>query len=84
MPDVYVRTLSNKFKANFYRQIRNLAIDVQLAKLSGIMGIHWQVAQATSIDNVNIIMTDKSNSTQIGICRCHHNTTSECLSHNIH
>ncbi|KAM0511976.1 hypothetical protein ACHAPE_009332 [Trichoderma viride] len=34
------------------------------AELDQIAGIHWQVAQATSINNINIIMTDKGTSTQ--------------------
>lgn len=55
-------------QSNFYRQIRNFDIDMTLATMEGINGIHWQVAQATSISNVAFYMSDKSSSTQIGIC----------------
>ncbi|KAL2017482.1 hypothetical protein VTK56DRAFT_2078 [Thermocarpiscus australiensis] len=54
-------------QSNFYRQIRNFNIDLRHATLDQIAGIHWQVAQATSIANVYIFMTDKSTSTQVGI-----------------
>lgn len=37
--------------------------------MQNIKGIHWQVGQATSIENVGIYMTDKSSSTQVGICK---------------
>ncbi|KAF2749511.1 glycoside hydrolase family 55 protein [Sporormia fimetaria CBS 119925] len=35
---------------NFYRQIRNFVIDISAAKVAA--GIHWQVSQATSLQNV--------------------------------
>lgn len=35
---------------NFYRQIRNFVIDISAAKVAS--GIHWQVAQATSLQNI--------------------------------
>jgi hypothetical protein len=35
---------------NFYRQIRNFVIDISAAKVAA--GIHWQVAQATSLQNI--------------------------------
>jgi hypothetical protein len=36
--------------------------------LYNVAGIHWQVAQATSIQNVKIFMSDPSTSSQVGIC----------------
>ncbi|KAL6705632.1 hypothetical protein ACN47E_006579 [Coniothyrium glycines] len=35
---------------NFYRQIRNFVIDISAAKVAA--GIHWQVSQATSLQNI--------------------------------
>ena len=37
---------------NFYRQIRNFVIDMTLMPISQGAGIHWQVAQATSLQNI--------------------------------
>ncbi|PHH68139.1 hypothetical protein CDD80_222 [Ophiocordyceps camponoti-rufipedis] len=41
---------------NFFRQVRNFKIDLtSLPKTTGT-GIHWQVAQATSLQNIDFIM----------------------------
>lgn len=37
---------------NFFRQIRNFNIDLTAMPLSAGAGIHWQVAQATSLQNI--------------------------------
>lgn len=37
---------------NFYRQVRNFIIDITQAGLGYAHGIHWQVAQATSLQNI--------------------------------
>ncbi|KAK1756301.1 pectate lyase superfamily protein-domain-containing protein [Echria macrotheca] len=37
---------------NFFRQIRNLVIDLTAMPFSAGAGIHWQVAQATSLQNI--------------------------------
>jgi len=43
---------------NFFRQIRNFKIDLTLnAANKGVTGIHWQVAQATSLFHINFIMS---------------------------
>ena len=52
---------------NFFRQIRNLIIDMSHCKTANMWGVHYQVAQATSIENVIIVMDGPSGSTQIGI-----------------
>ncbi|KAK6525211.1 hypothetical protein TWF694_005357 [Orbilia ellipsospora] len=59
---------------NFLRQIRNFNIDVRAVPnvMPGLedvtpAGIHWQVAQATSIQNVRIIMSTDPNTNQAGI-----------------
>lgn len=45
---------------NFYRQIRNFIIDLtQMPETQGA-GIHWQVAQATSLQNIVFNMVPKS------------------------
>lgn len=53
---------------NFYRQLRNVIIDMTQAPLDA-SGIHWQVAQATSLQNVYINMRNKTerNNKQQGI-----------------
>ncbi len=54
--------------ASFYRQIRNVEIDIKdTNKHASIAGIHYQVAQATSLLNVEIVAT--SGTTQQGICK---------------
>ncbi|KAL2208244.1 beta-1,3-glucanase [Sarocladium strictum] len=54
---------------NFFRQIRNFKIDVRSMPLNSGTGIHWQVAQATSLQNIEFFMrVDKSeNNKQAGI-----------------
>jgi glucan 1,3-beta-glucosidase len=39
---------------NFYRQIRNFVIDISQTKAAA--GIHWQVSQATSLQNIRFEM----------------------------
>lgn len=41
---------------NFFRQIRNLVIDLTAMPASAGAGIHWQVAQATSLQNIRFEM----------------------------
>lgn len=52
----------------FMRHIRNLVIDLTpIPAVNGAQGIHWPASQATSIQNVKIIMNQASNSVQAGI-----------------
>ena len=53
---------------NFYRQVRNFIIDMTTAPLS-TAGIHWQVAQATSLQNIvfNMAAANVTNNQQQGI-----------------
>ncbi|KAF7295340.1 hypothetical protein MIND_01073400 [Mycena indigotica] len=53
---------------NFFRSIRNFIIDTRLIppENSGT-GIHWQVAQATSLVNIHFYMSDAPNSAHQGI-----------------
>lgn len=37
---------------NFYRQVRNFILDTTAMPLNTGTGIHWQVAQATSLQNI--------------------------------
>ena len=46
---------------NFYRQVRNFVIDLTEAP-KGAAGIHWQVAQATSLQNIKFVMRPKTES----------------------
>ena len=41
---------------NFYRQVRNFVIDIKALPPAGGAGIHWQVAQATSLQNIRFEM----------------------------
>lgn len=46
---------------NFFRQIRNFIVDITEIPMSAGAGIHWQVAQATSLQNIIFQMNpDKS------------------------
>lgn len=66
--DVYTATGEYYLDTNnFFRQIRYLFIDMSHCTTSGVKGIHWQVAQATSIENVVIYMNTPAGSSQIGI-----------------
>ena len=53
---------------NFFRQVRNFKIDISQwgGGLSGA-GIHWQVAQATSLQNIVFQQSENPASTQQGI-----------------
>ena len=52
---------------NFFRQIRNFNIDLTALPASTGTGIHWQVAQATSLQNINFNMVKGADSKQQGI-----------------
>jgi len=52
---------------NFFRQVRNFVIDLTGMPQSAGAGIHWQVAQATSLQNIVFNMISGSASKQIGI-----------------
>lgn len=52
---------------NFFRQIRNFIIDLTAMPQTVGAGIHWQVAQATSLQNIVFNMISGSASKQIGI-----------------
>ncbi|PWY88961.1 exo-1,3-beta-D-glucanase [Aspergillus heteromorphus CBS 117.55] len=54
-------------QSNFYRQVRNLIIDIHDTTTAYAAGLHWQVAQATSLTNVYITASDASGTTQMGI-----------------
>lgn len=53
---------------NFFRQVRNFVIDITQwgGGLSGA-GIHWQVAQATSLQNIIFEQSDNPATKQVGI-----------------
>ncbi|KAI9279502.1 pectate lyase superfamily protein-domain-containing protein [Umbelopsis sp. AD052] len=53
---------------NFYRQVRNFVIDLtQTSATATTTGIHWQVAQATSLTNIVFQMSTASNTGHQGI-----------------
>ncbi len=57
--------------ANFMRSIRNFKIDLRIAPAGTYLaGIHWQVAQASSLENIEFYMrynSDTPSNTQQGI-----------------
>jgi len=66
----YGNTGSNWYtnQNNFYRQIRNFVIDTTATDSSkATTGIHWQVAQATSLLNIVFRMSTASNTNHQGI-----------------
>ncbi|CAG9998130.1 unnamed protein product [Clonostachys byssicola] len=58
----YANTGDNWFtnQNNFFRQIRNFKIDVTSQPKTSGTGIHWQVAQATSLQNIEFFMIEDS------------------------
>ena len=56
---------------NFLRSIKNFKIDIRLTDPSAyVCGIHWQVAQGTSLENIEFYMlynSDVPENTQQGI-----------------
>jgi glucan 1,3-beta-glucosidase len=53
---------------NFFRQVRNFEVDLTAMDEGAGAGIHWQVAQATSLQNIKFTMKPKSpNNKQLGI-----------------
>ncbi len=54
--------------ANFYRQIRNLRIDITATRpVQEVSCIHYQVAQATSLQNLELVA--KTGTSQRGMCK---------------
>lgn len=62
--DPYDNTGANWYtnQNNFFRQIRNFVIDLKSMPATSGAGIHWQVAQATSLQNIvfNMVQGGKS------------------------
>ncbi|KAJ2901431.1 hypothetical protein MKZ38_001861 [Zalerion maritima] len=52
---------------NFFRQVRNFVIDLTEMPASRGAGIHWQVAQATSLQNIRFEMSTDADTVQLGI-----------------
>jgi len=53
---------------NFFRQVRNFVLDTTRMPANGnIVGIHWQVAQATSISNIKFWMSQQAGNSHQGI-----------------
>lgn len=54
---------------NFFRQVRNFILDTTLMPVSAGTGIHWQVAQATSLQNIVFNMrTDGGSANAQQVC----------------
>lgn len=67
--DPYTNTGANWFtnQNNFFRQVRNFVLDMKTQMGSSGAGIHWQVAQATSLQNIVFNMGTQADNSQIGI-----------------
>ncbi|QUC19167.1 uncharacterized protein UV8b_03408 [Ustilaginoidea virens] len=69
--DPYDNTGNNWYtnQNNFFRQVRNFKIDLTGLPKSTGTGIHWQVAQATSLQNIefNMIQDRSSDNKQQGL-----------------
>ncbi|OAX38483.1 glycoside hydrolase family 55 protein [Rhizopogon vinicolor AM-OR11-026] len=53
---------------NFYRSVRNLIIDLrQIPASNAAIGLHWQVAQSTSLMNIVVEMSTESGNNHQGI-----------------
>lgn len=71
--DPYLSDGSNWYtnQNNFFRQVRNFVLDTTLMPVGAGTGIHWQVAQATSLQNIVFNMrTDggSANAQQVRDC----------------
>ncbi|KAF2674481.1 pectin lyase-like protein [Microthyrium microscopicum] len=71
-PDPYVSGNDQWYanQNNFFRQVRNLILDTTNTGVSStVAGVHWQVAQATSLQNLvfNMIVSKDENNKQQGI-----------------
>jgi glucan 1,3-beta-glucosidase len=62
-------SFSNVVQSNFFRQIRNFVIDISATTLDHAAGLHYQVAQATSLQNIEFVQSTDPNTTQRGICK---------------
>ena len=52
----------------FYRQVRNFIIDLtNIPPSSAALGIHWPTAQATSLQNIQFIMSDAPGTQHSGV-----------------
>jgi glucan 1,3-beta-glucosidase len=67
--DPYLDTGANWYtnQNNFFRQVRNFVIDLTAMPKTAGAGIHWQVAQATSLQNIVFNMIEGEDSNQQGI-----------------
>jgi glucan 1,3-beta-glucosidase len=69
--DPYDNTGNNWYtnQNNFYRQIRNFILDTTAMPFTAGAGIHWQVAQATSLQNIvfNMRTDGGTSNAQVGI-----------------
>ncbi|KAK6075617.1 LysM domain-containing protein [Seiridium cupressi] len=54
-------------QSNFYRQVRNFIIDIEDTKTEKVAGLHWQVAQATSLTNVYVYASSSTDTTSMGM-----------------
>ncbi|KAL8689591.1 MAG: hypothetical protein Q9218_004766 [Villophora microphyllina] len=68
--DPYDSTGANWYtnQNNFFRQVRNFVIDLTAMPATAGAGVHWQVAQATSLQNIRFEMVKGGdNNKQVGI-----------------
>ena len=69
--DPYDNTGNNWYtnQNNFFRQIRNFILDTTAMPVTAGAGIHWQVAQATSLQNIvfNMRTDGGTSNAQVGI-----------------
>ncbi|KAK8044972.1 exo-1-3-beta-D-glucanase [Apiospora rasikravindrae] len=54
-------------QSNFYRQVRNFVIDIQDTTTASVAGLHWQVAQSTSLTNVHVYAPTSEDTTAMGM-----------------
>lgn len=59
----------NWWQANFHRQIRNFVIDTrQTTRPKAMAALHYQVAQATSLQNLKFMLSTDAATEQVAIC----------------
>ncbi|KAH8647988.1 pectate lyase superfamily protein-domain-containing protein, partial [Xylariales sp. PMI_506] len=54
-------------QSNFFCQVRNFIINIQNVPYNQVAGLHWQVAQATSLENIDVVASDAAGNNCVGM-----------------
>ena len=66
--DPYLPYMSWQSTNVFYRQVRNFVFDMtNISPGSAATGIHWPTAQATSLQNIDFLMSAAAGTLHVGL-----------------